>query len=347
MTAAAPEVSVVLPTHNRPRLLALTLFSVLWQEGVDVEVVVVDDGSTDDIGAVVKELADARVRLIRHERPRGVSAARNRGVAEARASWIAFLDDDDVWAPDKLLAQLQAARDGDHGWAYVGAVNVTEDLRILGGAPPAPADEVVTHLHRANLIPGGCSGVVVHRDLLPPQPFDSSYRHFADWDLWIRLTSLGRPAGVARPLVGYRIHHGNASLDTSGMVAELDVIEQRYGGPVDRARFYRHVARVSQRASRRGAAVRYYLQAAARDREYRRRGLTADLAEIAQGVRRQLRRRLAGAPVGDMGQASTVGPGHHDADQGAWIAAARPWLEVLAAKWSAGTGCESHDFRET
>jgi glycosyltransferase involved in cell wall biosynthesis len=317
--AAVPEVSVVLPTHNRPRLLAMTLCSVLWQEGVDLEVVVVDDGSSVDVRAMVEGLGDARVRLVRHERPLGVSAARNRGVAEARGGWIAFLDDDDVWAPDKLLAQLGAARAGGHGWAYVGAVNVTEELRVLGGGPPAPADEVVNHLHRANLIPGGCSGVAVRRDLLPVQPFDGSYRHFADWDLWIRLARLGRLAGVGRPLVGYRIHGGNASLDTAGMVAELDVIEQRYGGPVDRARFYRHVARVSQRASRRGAAVRYYLQAAARDREYRRHGLTADLAEIAQGMRRRVRRRSG------------------DAVQEGWIEQARPWLEELAAEWSGGT----------
>jgi glycosyltransferase involved in cell wall biosynthesis len=338
VTAVTPEVSVVLPTHNRPRLLALTLYSVLWQRGVDVEVIVVDDGSTEDVGTVVEGLQDARVRLIRHGRPQGVSAARNRGIAEASGSWIAFLDDDDVWAPDKLLAQLAAARKGNHGWVYVGAVNVTEDLRVLGGAPPATADEVVTGLCRANLIPGGCSGVAVRRDLLPAEPFDGSYRHFADWDLWIRLARLDRPAGVGRPLVGYRIHGGNASLDTVGMVAELDVIEERYGGPVDRARFYRHVARVSQRASRRGAAVRYYLQAAAHDREYRRRGLATDLAEIAQGVGRLARRRLVGASVGEGTPAGAVRPGRRDTTQRRWIEEASPWLRELAAWWAGGTG---------
>jgi glycosyltransferase involved in cell wall biosynthesis len=320
MTASAPKVSVVLPTHNRPRLLALTLYSVLWQEGVDVEVVVVDDGSTGDLRPMVKGLADPRVRLIRHERPQGVSAARNRGVAEARGSWIAFVDDDDLWAPDKLLAQLAAARQTGRGWTYAGAVNVTEDLRVLGGAPPASAAEVVRGLRRANLVPGGCSAVTVHRDLLPGEPFDGSYRHFADWDLWIRLARLDQPADVSRPLVGYRIHGANASLDTAGMVAELDLIDQRYGGPVDRARFYRHVARVSQRASRRGAAVRYYLQAAARDRHYRRHGLAADLAEIGRGIRGQVRRRSG------------------DAVQERWTDQARPWLERLAAHWWSLTG---------
>jgi glycosyltransferase involved in cell wall biosynthesis len=317
---ASPEVSVVVPTHNRPRLLALTLDSVLWQEGVNVEVVVVDDGSSDDLRPAVEGLADPRVRLIRHERARGVSAARNRGVLEARGAWIAFVDDDDLWAPDKLLAQLAAAHQTGRGWVYTGAVNVTEDLRVLGGAPPASAAEVTRGLRRANLVPGGCSAVIVHRELLPREPFDGSYRHFADWDLWIRLALLGQPAGVSRPLVGYRVHGANASLDTAGMVAELDVIERRYGGPVDRARFYRHVARVSRRASRRGAAVRYYLRAAAQDREYRRRGLAADLAEIAQGMRGQPRPRSG------------------DAVQQRWTDQARPWLERLAARWSGGSG---------
>jgi glycosyltransferase involved in cell wall biosynthesis len=329
--SATPQVSVVLPTHNRPRMLALTLHSVLWQEEVELEVVVVDDGSRDDVRAVVDGVGDARARLFRHERPLGVSAARNRGVAEARGRWIAFLDDDDLWAPDKLLAQLQSAEEQGRRWAYVGAVNVTEDLRVLGGAPPASPDEIASRLPRANLIPGGCSGVAVRGDLLPTEPFDGSYRHFADWDLWIRLARVDQPAGVSRPLVGYRVHGTNASLDTTGMIAELDVIEQRHTGPVDRARFYRHVARVSQRANRRGDAVRYYLRAAMRDSEYRRHGLRSDLVEIAQGAGREARRRLLGNPG--------HGAINRHAALSTWVEEAIPWLEDLRLRWLRRTGC--------
>jgi glycosyltransferase involved in cell wall biosynthesis len=328
--SATPQVSVVLPTHNRPRMLALTLHSVLWQEEVELEVVVVDDGSRDDVRGVVDRVGDARARVFRHERPLGVSAARNRGVAEARGRWIAFLDDDDLWAPDKLLAQLQSADEEGRRWAYVGAVNVTEDLRVLGGAPPSSPDEIARRLPQANLIPGGCSGVVVRGDLLPTMPFDGSYRHFADWDLWIRLASVDQPAGVTRPLVGYRIHGANASLDTVGMIAELDVIEQRYSGPVDRARFYRHVARVSQRARLRGNAVRYYVHAAMRDPEYRRQGFRSDLVEIAQGAAREARRRLIGIPVrGAINRRTALST---------WAEEAIPWLEDLRVRWLGDTG---------
>jgi len=128
-------VSVVIPTHNRARLLPLTLFSVLRQQEVDLQVLVVDDGSTEDLRGVVGELNDPRVRLLRHESPQGVSVARNRGVAEAVGRWVAFVDDDDLWAANKLVMQVRAAEQAGRGWAYTGSVNVSEDLRLLGGAP--------------------------------------------------------------------------------------------------------------------------------------------------------------------------------------------------------------------
>jgi glycosyltransferase involved in cell wall biosynthesis len=112
-----PGVSVVIPTHNRSDLLALTLRSALSQRDVAFEVIVVDDGSADETSEVVAGLGDPRVRLIRHDVSQGVSAARNRGIAEARAEWIAFLDDDDLWAPDKLSFQLTAASESSRCWS--------------------------------------------------------------------------------------------------------------------------------------------------------------------------------------------------------------------------------------
>jgi glycosyltransferase involved in cell wall biosynthesis len=100
------DVSVVVPTRNRSALLELTLRSVLCQRDVDLELIVVDEGSTDDTPTMLAAVADSRLRVIRNDTPRGVSAARNRGAASARADWVAFLDDDDLWAPDKLTRQL-------------------------------------------------------------------------------------------------------------------------------------------------------------------------------------------------------------------------------------------------
>src|SRR4051812_1633371 len=104
-----PEITAIVPTHNRSNLLEQTLRSVLSQRGVDLEVVVVDDGSTDDVAAVVGALDDQRIRLIRHDHPMGVSTARNHGAKVATGDWLAFCDDDDLWSPDKLARQLAAA----------------------------------------------------------------------------------------------------------------------------------------------------------------------------------------------------------------------------------------------
>jgi glycosyltransferase involved in cell wall biosynthesis len=345
VTVALPTVSVVVPTHNRVDLLPLTLHTVLWQQGVDLEVLVVDDGSVDDLRRSVRELHDPRIRLLRNSTPQGVSRARNRGVAEAGGRWVAFLDDDDLWAPTKLRMQLTAAEQAGHGWSYAGAINLSEDLRLLGGAPPADPAAVVAELPRSNLVPGGCSGVVVRRELLPSNPFDPSYRHFADWDLWIRLSQLDQPVAVTEPLVGYRVHSSNASLDTAGMVAELDEIERRYGGPVDRARFYRHVARVSLRVSRYGAAVRYLSQAAASDHDYRRRDFAPDVFEVAQEAARSVRRRVSRAVLHRRVEAAPPNRPRYAA-QRPWVEQARPWVDALKAYRKESGPSDGPAFRE-
>jgi glycosyltransferase involved in cell wall biosynthesis len=317
-----PDVSVVIPTHNRSGLLEQTLGTVLWQEDVDLEVIVVDDGSTDNTGTVVQSLNDPRVRLVRHDVPQGVSGARNRGIADARGRWVAMLDDDDLWAPKKLASQLRAAEEAGRAWVYTGAVIINIDNRVIGAAPILPPETVAKGLRRANLVPGGCSGVLVRRDFLPGEnAFDGSYYHFADWDLWIRLAARGMPAWVPEPLVGYRVHLGSASHDTEGMIAELGIIEVRYGEPVDRVGFYRHVARVSLRGGRRRHALRYFARAAALgNRAYLRHGFLSDVREVSDELLQALGRR-SGLPIPSIGSR-------------AWRDLSREWRQQ-AASWLA------------
>src|ERR671935_95170 len=130
--ASAPEVTVVVPTHSRWDLLSTAaLPASLGQEDVDLEVVVVDDGSTDATAESLARIDDPRLRVVRHDRPRGVAQARNAGIAAARGEWIALLDDDDLWAPWKLRAQLDAAAAERAVFAYGGAAAVAEDRRIF------------------------------------------------------------------------------------------------------------------------------------------------------------------------------------------------------------------------
>src|ERR671931_448444 len=120
--ASAPEVTVVVPTHGRWDLLSTAaLPASLGQEGVDLEVVVVDDGSTDATAEGLARIEDPRLRVVRHDRPHGVAQARNAGIAAARGEWVALLDDDDLWAPWKLRAQLDAAVAERAVFAYGGS----------------------------------------------------------------------------------------------------------------------------------------------------------------------------------------------------------------------------------
>jgi glycosyltransferase involved in cell wall biosynthesis len=261
-TRRSPDVSIVIPTQNRRGLLRLTLTSALRQRDVEFEVIVVDDGSTDGTSRDVTGLADPRARLVRRERRVGMGAARNAGIAEARGSWIAFLDDDDLWAPDKLHRQLEEATTAGRGWVYAGDVNVDSNLRVVSGAPPPTPEQVMANLPRYNSVPTGSSNVVVHADLLGEAGrFDPSLRRIADWDMWIRLARVGPPACVSLPLVAYRFHPLNIAVETASMIREPEVLAKRYGIPVDRAAMQRWAAWSWLRAGRRGRAVWHYAKA--------------------------------------------------------------------------------------
>jgi glycosyltransferase involved in cell wall biosynthesis len=238
------DVSVVIPTRNRPELLALTLRSVLWQEAVVIEVVVVDDNGDSDTQAV--------------------SGARNCGITAAKGDWVSFLDDDDLWAPGKLAAQLAVAKKTGAGWVYTGNVTVDEELSVRSGAPPPPPAKVVAELRRHNSVPAGASNVVVRRDVLETVGgFDPELRTSEDWDLWLRLAAIGLPACVPRPLVALRTHARMASLAVDRMLGDIEVIARRHGIPVDRARHRRWAAWTCLESGHRSAALYYYGRAAA------------------------------------------------------------------------------------
>ncbi len=225
-----PAVSVVIPTHNRLHFLKRSLGTVLAQRDVTLEVVVVDDGGKDDTLGFVGGIGDERIRLIRHEVPKGVAAARNSGLLEARAEWVAFLDDDDLWAPDKLAAQLEAAsRHGTAGWVCTGSVNVDEDLVVLAVTPPASETDL-PNLLAFNHIPGGASGTVVRAELARSVGgFDTNLSNLADWDMWIRLSLKSPLATVRRPLVARFEHEGGLSGDPRGILEEFERVAGKYG----------------------------------------------------------------------------------------------------------------------
>ncbi|HZB00699.1 MAG TPA: glycosyltransferase [Actinomycetota bacterium] len=263
--SASPDVtvSVVIPTRDRRELLVKALRSVLAQRSIDLQVVVVDDGSSDGSEDAVIASGDARVRVLRHDVPRGVAVARNAGARAATGSWLAFLDDDDLWAPDKLARQVQAATEARAAWAYAGAVEIDDRGEILGGTPPPVPATLVSELKRMNPMPAGSSNVLVETtSFRSVDGFDERLRHLADWDLWLRLAgAAGAPAWVPEPFVAYRLHASQATLDTHGMMAEGRLLRERHGIDLNSVR--RWLAWSHLRRGDRAAAALVYATAAA------------------------------------------------------------------------------------
>lgn len=278
MTSASDAlVTVVIPTHSRRHLLPRTLRSALGQQDVQVEVVVVDDGSSDGTEAYLEDLDDPRVRSVRHEQARGVCAARNSGIAEARGRWLAFLDDDDLWAPTKLARQLQAmADDGEARWSSAGTFSVDERLRPLAWQADLPGRDVRRELLSDNQVPGGGSGVVADRLLVEEiGGFDEQLHHPGDWDLWLAL-ALRSPVAVVRgPMLAYLRHAGSMSRGTDDLVSDLERMRTKYAAERDELGvrwpddyWMRYVAEIDQASGNRRAALAAQLRIFARHRHW-------------------------------------------------------------------------------
>ncbi len=280
---AVADVSVVIPTRDRPVALARAIASVVSQVQVEVEVIVVDDGS------LVAAAAPAGVRLVRHDEPRGPAAARNAGVAVASARWIAFLDDDDVWlAPDRLAELLRATPTG--GWGSTGARLVDGRGRVIRRYP-APAD---ASFRQRNTLVAGCSTVIVARELLlAVGGFEESFAVLEDWELWIRLAARAPLTAVAGDGVAYCRARGGRSHRVEAIDEAFGVIARRHAlVELDRRWALLYRAEMHQRAGRRRSAAALYL-AAARESGERRSLLRALVAFLLPSaiVLRDLRAR--------------------------------------------------------
>lgn len=265
-------ISVVIPTRNRRRFLARTLRTALEQRDVAVEAYVVDDASEDDTAAFVNALRDRRVTLLRHETQKGVAVARNTGLACVRSPWVAFLDDDDLWAPNKLALQLDAAARAGADWVLSGAVTVDEAFRIIAGKPPPRTADDLVQVLGFNLVPGGGSGSLVRTELARAVGgFDSDLSVLADWDMWIRLSLAAAAASVHRPLVASVRHDASLSRLHEAFTRDLARIEAKHrdarfdcGVELHHDRWLLWAARMHLRSGRRHEACKTYLEVASR-----------------------------------------------------------------------------------
>lgn len=264
MTPTGPEASIVISTYNRRDMLAAALSCALAQQGVEVEVVVVDNGSTDDTAAFLSAETDPRVVVTRNDVSLGPTGGRNCGIARARGRWVALLDDDDLWAPTKLRDQIDAANKAGRIWSYTGCVYIDGQGHVLGGRPPLPPSEVVRQLPRRYVIPGGLSSMAWRRDVSSQDlTLDPQLSFMTDWDLSLQLLAKGPPAGVPSPLVAYRQHANNISKDVSDFQQEMTHLSASHrrlmsGKAMDVGAHWRFLGSTALQAGQRLRAVRHY-----------------------------------------------------------------------------------------
>lgn len=229
--------TVIIPAYNQGHYLAQAIESVLAQTYDDFEIVVVDDGSTDDTAQIAQGFDDPRLRYV-YQDNQGLSAARNTGIAHARGRYLTFLDSDDLFLPQKL-ALLAGRMDEETELGLVAGIAIPIDERgepigkPFDQNPPSDGRQLLLHnpLH--------VGSVLLRRTWQEKVGlFDQSLRSYEDWDMWLRLALAGCPMGwVDRPVSQYRFHTEQMTRDGSQMTtatfAVLDNLFARSDLPSD------------------------------------------------------------------------------------------------------------------
>ncbi|CAN7290606.1 glycosyltransferase family 2 protein [Rhizobium sp. LjRoot254] len=188
----APLVSVVVPCYNRIVKLRRAIESVLHQTETNVEVIVVDDGSTEDVQGALAAIQDSRLRFVRFEENGGAAKARNRGMAEARGRFLALLDSDDWWLPKKLEMQLKMVADrptSDTNWLVYNKIVIRtlwgDFPNPLRGFDPDRDDLAYYFVVERNYMQ--TSGLLAPLALFKKYPFDEHLKRHQDFDLLLRM----------------------------------------------------------------------------------------------------------------------------------------------------------------
>jgi glycosyltransferase involved in cell wall biosynthesis len=263
-----PSVSVIIPVFNRPAAVCRAIKSVLAQTFHDFEIIVVDDCSTDATSSEVAGIGDSRIILLRHERRRGGSAARNSGIQASRAQYVAFLDSDDEWLPSKLHRQLELFEESpdELGLVYAGVERILANGTVTSYTPKK-YENLPCRLLTDNVV-GGASVAMVRREVLDSVGgFDEALLSGQDVDLWLRICERFSADFIAETLV--RVWESDAdriTVDVTALIRGRDVFFEKHREKLIRERvlhlWLRQVAWIHHRcAGDLRTARRLYLRA--------------------------------------------------------------------------------------
>lgn len=224
--------SIIIITKNRSHLLSLALQSALGQTFQSYEIVIVDVTSSDETEYVVRDFDDKRIVYIRENEDRGISASRNLGIRQSKGEFIAFLDDDDLWLPEKLEKQLSIMNHNPEvGVVYTAAWKINEDGCIISLMnAPFLKGKILPKILEKNYV-GGCSTVLVRKECIEKAGlFDEDFFFGEDHDLWVRLAKHCQFDYIKEPVVLYRVHMRSVtkSSDLSRLLAAHELFYNKH-----------------------------------------------------------------------------------------------------------------------
>lgn len=268
-------VSAIITTHNRANLLSRAINSVLNQTYQDIEIIVVSDGSTDETDKVMEGyINNPMINYISYHPAKGGNYARNTGIKVAKGEFIAFLDDDDEWLPEKIEKQLEVMKANENiGLVYTGTNVIYVDEGIEYPSIRYKCGDLSKEILFANYI-GSTTTVMLRQSILDGNIcFDENLKALQDYDLWIRICQTTDIGVVSKPLVNYYNYKGNKqiSFNTKKYEEAFSYIHTKYQNLINNLQ-KREILRIlanernslGDRAMRNGApkiARAYYLEA--------------------------------------------------------------------------------------
>ncbi|WP_341526555.1 glycosyltransferase [Nostoc sp. UHCC 0302] len=225
-----PLISVIIPVYNGEKTIKKTIESVLKQTVSDLEVLVINDGSTDSTEEIVKSIPDLRLKIFSYHNA-GLAASRNRGLSHTNGEFISFIDADDLWTFDKLEAQWKALEDSENAAvAYSWTDYIDVDSKFLkSGSRITLKGDVYNKLLLYNILENGSNPLIRKEAFTEIGGFDESLPAAEDWDMWLRLATRYEFTVVPKAQILYRVSANSMSTNLKRQeVASLEVIERAF-----------------------------------------------------------------------------------------------------------------------
>lgn len=201
-------VSIIMPTYNASKYITESVDSVLAQTYQNWELIIIDDGSKDNTAEIIGKYTDKRIKLIRHKENMGVAVAQNTGLANANGRWIAFLDSDDEWLPNKLEEQLKFMTENNYSFSYTDYIEVDEDGKELGNLVTGPNHITKCGMYLYNWI-GNLT--VIYDASITGKLQVANIKKRKDYALWLKIIDIADCYRLDKVLAKYTRRKGSVS----------------------------------------------------------------------------------------------------------------------------------------